>query len=77
MSNVILCGVAAPAHAFGGWRVGAFGAGREFGGVLRVVLAVGDAAYAVPKPWLPAIQAKRTIKLALIALSGLMLAIHY
>jgi hypothetical protein len=57
--------------------VRAFGAGREFGGVLWVVLVALDAAYAVPKPWLPAIQAKRTIKLALIALSGLMQAVHY
>jgi hypothetical protein len=45
--------------------------------VLRIVLVALDAAYAIPKPRLPAIQAKRTIKLALITVSKLMQAVHY
>jgi hypothetical protein len=35
--------------------VGEFGAGREFGGVLGVVLVAFDAGLAIPKPRLAAI----------------------
>ena len=56
MSNVIACAIAAAAHALGGWRVRAFGAGREFGGVLGVVLIARNTLNAIPNVWMPAIQ---------------------
>ena len=43
MSNVIPCRVAAPRDSRCRARVGAFVSGREFGGVLFVVLAALDA----------------------------------
>jgi hypothetical protein len=58
MSNVILCRVAAPAHALGGWRVRAFSAVREFSGVLFVILASLDAELASAVAWFAAIHAK-------------------
>jgi hypothetical protein len=38
--------------------VRAFGAGREFGGVLRVVLVVGDALLACAVAWLSSVKIK-------------------
>jgi hypothetical protein len=56
--------------------VRAFGAGREFGGVLGVVLAFGDAGLAVPKPRLAAVEAKSAGELPSVAVAGLMWADH-
>jgi hypothetical protein len=58
MSNVIAGRIATPAHSLGGRWVRAFGAGREFGGVLGVVLIALDAELASAVAWLAAIHAK-------------------
>ena len=56
--------------------MGAFGAGREFGGVLRVVLAFGNAGLAVPKPRPAAVEAKSAGELPSIASAGLVRTGH-
>ena len=46
--------------------MGAFGAGREFGGVLGIVLVVGDASVASAQRHLPAIQSELANETALV-----------
>ena len=54
----------------------AFGAGREFGGVLGAVLAFGDAGLAIPKPWLAAVEIERAGELPSVTGSRLVRAGH-
>ena len=75
MSNVIPRRVTAPAHAAGGRRVRAFGAGREFGGMLGVVLASLDAELAGAVAWLAAIHSKAA-GIEFFCAGGNMLASH-
>jgi hypothetical protein len=51
--------------------VRAFGAGREFGGVLGVVLVALDALFAVSDPRSAAIEAERAGELASVTVAGL------
>jgi hypothetical protein len=50
--------ITAPAHALGSWRVASLRSGREFGGVLRGVLASLDAELACAVAGFAAIHAK-------------------
>jgi hypothetical protein len=58
LSNIVPCRITAPAHALGGWRVASLDSGREFGGVLWVVLASFDAELACSVAWLGAIHSE-------------------
>jgi hypothetical protein len=58
LSNIVLCRITAPAHALGAWRVASLGSGREFGCVLRVVLASLNAELACAVAWPSSIHAE-------------------
>ena len=56
--QIVLCRIAAAAHALGGWRVASLGSGGEFGGVLLGVLASLDAELACAVAGFAAIHAE-------------------